>query len=107
MTYGGQGTKKRGVHPSHHAVIYTDQPKFLGGEDPARAMKQPVKVIPDRPQHKLDSASRLNYAKVYTVEHNVKVWFIGRLAKESGVHVAAGYNDENTRISCPSDLPGG
>ncbi|KAM3068126.1 hypothetical protein ACMFMG_011175 [Clarireedia jacksonii] len=107
MTYGQQGTKKHGVHPSHHAIIYTDQPRLLQGEDPVRAMKQPVKVIPNGPQHKLDSASRLNYAKVYTVEHNVKVWFIGHLAKESGVHVAAGYNEENPHISCPSDLPAG
>lgn len=32
-----------------------------------------IKVSPDNPRHKLDDASRLNYAKTYTVEYNVKV----------------------------------
>lgn len=31
------------------------------------------------PREKLDEASRINYAKVYTVEYNVKVLFIGKV----------------------------
>jgi hypothetical protein len=33
--------------------------------------------------HKLHDASRLNYADPYKVEHNVKVWFIGKVTKRS------------------------
>jgi Family of unknown function (DUF6590) len=29
------------------------------------------------PREKLDPASRINYAKMYTIEYNVKVFFIG------------------------------
>jgi hypothetical protein len=34
---------------------------------------------PNHPRNKLDKMSRMNYAKVYTVEHNVKVAFIGNV----------------------------
>lgn len=34
-------------------------------------------------QDKLLPASRVNYSKVYTVEHNVKVCFIGKIHEES------------------------
>jgi hypothetical protein len=40
---------------------------------------KPVKVIPFNARHKLDLASRLNYGKLYTVDYNAKVWFIGML----------------------------
>lgn len=45
--------------------------------------KEPIRVIPKTPRDKLDPESRLNYAKIYTVEHNVKVWFIGHIAEKS------------------------
>lgn len=41
----------------------------------------------------LDDASRLNYAKVYTIEHNIPVDFIGRLATPvSEQQVVTDYN---------------
>lgn len=43
----------------------------------------PICVEPTEPRHRLDVTSRLNYAKVYTVEHNVKVCFIGKIHKDS------------------------
>ncbi|ESZ94921.1 hypothetical protein SBOR_4713 [Sclerotinia borealis F-4128] len=96
MTYGLQGTNKKGVHAKHHAIIYTDQPTMIQGEKEKGLRKQPIKVIPDASRERLQAASRLNYAKVYTVEHNVKVWFIGKLTKESESHVVTDYN-----IVCP------
>lgn len=38
-----------------------------------------------------DVMSRINYAKVYTVEHNVKVCFIGRIHTESKKEFKAAY----------------
>lgn len=47
------------------------------------------------PANKLDPASRLNYAKVYTVEHNVKVYFIGQVDKRYEQKVVDDYKAVN------------
>jgi hypothetical protein len=97
LTYGGQGTLKHGVHPEDHALIYTQQknhkgpPSLLKHEYPLT--KKPIRVEPISPSHKLDPASRLNYAKLYTVEHNVKVFFVGWVAKEHEHRIADDYNN--------------
>ncbi len=79
-TYGGRGVTKRGVIAKDHTIIYTgDQaPDRLEGEE--AMYKEPIRVIPD-PGALLDSRSRLNFGKVYTVEHNVKVKNIGVVDK--------------------------
>lgn len=81
MSYRGQGTGKSGVKAEHHAIIHTTEyPVSVPGEK--EMTLSPLRVKPDHPvDGLLDQASRLNYAKFYTVEHNVKVWFIARLAK--------------------------
>jgi hypothetical protein len=90
MTYGGQGCLKRGVHAEDHAIIYTSTyPEEFAGEG---MRKKPIKVKPYSPQHKLEPASRLNYAKVYTVEYNVKVWFIGEIRKQTFLFLGQGFN---------------
>jgi hypothetical protein len=43
---------------------------------------RPVEVHIDAVGEKLPQASRVNYAKLMTVEHNVKVFFIGRVKDE-------------------------
>jgi hypothetical protein len=92
LTYGKQGTKKIGVKPEDHAIIYTGghPPHELEGEK--KLHKRAVQVIPKTP-HKLDLASRVNYAKLYTIEHNVKVCFIGKIAPGS----EATFNTDFTR----------
>jgi hypothetical protein len=42
-----------------------------------------IKVNPDVKGAELDTSSRLNYAKVYNIEHNVKVKNFGSLNPES------------------------
>lgn len=66
-----------------HAIIYTGKgpPRELDGEDSLG--KDPIEVVPKTPRDKLGSDSRVNYAKIYTVEHNVKVFFVGRIAPQS------------------------
>ena len=74
MTYSGQGVNKNGVHANHHAIIYSGKkPIAFRGEKEKGLTMRSIKVTPDNPRHKLDDASRLNYAKNYTVEYNVKV----------------------------------
>lgn len=65
---------KKGVHASHHTIVYSgSNPVYLPGEVESGLMRTPLKVDPASPRHRLDDASRLNYAKTYTVEYNVKV----------------------------------
>jgi hypothetical protein len=44
--------------------------------------KKPIRVNPVTAQ-RLDPLSRINFAKVYTVEHNVRVMPVGQVAEES------------------------
>ena len=83
LTYQYQATKKRGVKHADHAIIYTGTrpPERLHGEESLG--KGPIQVEPRTPRDKLEPESRINYAKIYTVEHNVKVLFVGRIAGNS------------------------
>ncbi|KFZ25454.1 hypothetical protein V502_00058 [Pseudogymnoascus sp. VKM F-4520 (FW-2644)] len=98
LTYQRQGTKKHGVKSWHHAIIYTTiasegptpPPTELDGEDVLPNL--PILVEAKSPRHELDPTSRLNYAKVYTVEHNIKVCFIGKIHKDSIAEFIAAYD---------------
>lgn len=45
--------------------------------------KEALAVKISAPDLKLDRMSRINFGKIYTVEHNVKVLPIGKIAKDS------------------------
>lgn len=109
MTYGGQGVKKRGVKAKHHTIIHTGKPVALKGEKEKGLTKKPIRVEPAGPRHKLDDASRLNYAKTYTVEYNVKVWFIGKIHTKSEWQLVTDYNRTHPPLKArgppPEDEP--
>lgn len=46
-------------------------------------MRDPVKVVALNPQDKMDPMSRINFAKPYTIEHNLKVYDFGWVAPEA------------------------
>jgi hypothetical protein len=48
-----------------------------------KLLKKAVRVTGTSPKDKLDKASRVNYSKIYTIEHNLKVCFIGEIHKDS------------------------
>jgi hypothetical protein len=83
LTYGGQGTAKKGVKADDHAIIYTGSkaPKELSGEK--KLNKKAVRVHNPSEKDKLAVESRVNYSKVYTIEHNIKVCFVGEVHKDS------------------------
>jgi hypothetical protein len=94
LTYGHEGLTRHGVNPEDHAVVYSSKqqgPRILAGEE-RLITKRPVRIDLDNPAHKLDPTSRLNYAKIYTVEHNVKVLFIGRVANKYKQEVTTTFN---------------
>ncbi|KAL6235339.1 hypothetical protein BDW75DRAFT_143889 [Aspergillus navahoensis] len=82
-TYNGRGVAKRGVDPDKHAIVYMrgTRPALDAGEP--RMIKEPLEVSPETPDEHLDSMSRLNFSKIYTVEHNVKVLPIGKISSGS------------------------
>ncbi|KAK0319784.1 hypothetical protein LTR82_009119 [Friedmanniomyces endolithicus] len=83
LTYGGMGVAKPGVVTSEHAIIYSGhqslatRPEELPrrGELPMQA--QPIRLVLDERPKRLDPMSRINCARVHTIEHNVKVKPLG------------------------------
>jgi hypothetical protein len=70
------------VNPEEHALVYagkddSTEPKLLDGEEIDK------KAIRMEPEHgvKLHPASRINFGKLYTVEHSAKVVPLGKIAK--------------------------
>jgi len=68
-----------------------------------------IRATMDNPRHKLDDASRLNYAKHYTIEYNVKVWFIGRISSDSKCDWRTDYDSIQPpleyRVAPPLEIP--
>jgi hypothetical protein len=79
LTYEHQGCKKRGVKPLKHGIAYQygGKARPLNGEP--RLGYEPIRIELDWPTEKIAKESRVNYSKLLTIEHNVKVFFIGRV----------------------------
>ncbi|KAK0720386.1 hypothetical protein B0H67DRAFT_485873, partial [Lasiosphaeris hirsuta] len=79
LTYERRGCTKRGVKPQKHGVVYPEggRPHYLRNE-PTMGFA-PVRLHLEDSTEKLAKESRVNYAKLVTVEHNVKVFFIGTI----------------------------
>ncbi|TGO15811.1 hypothetical protein BTUL_0035g00140 [Botrytis tulipae] len=112
MSYEGRATSKLGVNADEHAIIYTTpQPRLVQNEDGTKMKYHPIKMIPDSSRHQLDAASRINYHKIYTVEYNVKVWFIGRIDPDSQRAVKESFDQahppliQSTQIFGPNSYP--
>lgn len=89
-TYGGEGVSRKGVRKCEHAIIYTgkDVPLPIRREAPSRKeskglLPQAIRVDADDPAIKLDPMSRIDFGKVYTIEHNVKVRSLGKVNRVS------------------------
>jgi hypothetical protein len=80
-TYNRQGTTKNRVQSQHYAVVYAQgsEPLLAPGE---MMTKRPISIVVENNLEKLDPMSRLNFGRVYTVEHNLKVSKVGRIAPE-------------------------
>ncbi|KAL2807837.1 hypothetical protein BJX63DRAFT_411145 [Aspergillus granulosus] len=82
-TYGGRGLAKPGLDPSKHAIIYmTGTHPKMGSMEPLMS-KGPLEVDPDRFDDPLDRMSRVNFGRIYTVEHDVKVLGVGKISPQS------------------------
>lgn len=43
----------------------------------------PIRVDPDKRDHKLDSMSRIDYGRFFTIQHNIKVKSLGKVNRDS------------------------
>jgi hypothetical protein len=71
-----QGKRMTEAQSQHIAAIYSDKEVTYEGEN---LTKKAVRVEMAYPREKLHEASRINYGKVYTIEYNTKLFFIGRV----------------------------
>jgi hypothetical protein len=83
-------------------VIYTgDPPTLVEGESESIYNRRPIQVALDPKGEPLHPASRLNVAKIHTIEHNVHVAKIGkitprdieRVRQYSGLSTSQGLDD--------------
>ena len=76
---------KSGVNKSEHAIIYTGKtaPSAQPSERPkpgvAGLLKTSIRVDPDDIGEKLDPMSRIDFGRVFNIEHNVKVRSLGKV----------------------------
>jgi hypothetical protein len=83
QTYQKRGTTKSRINVENHAIVYAagSEPKLLPEEELPGMGSFPI-VMEDK-SVTVDQSSRLNFGKVYTVEHNIKVRNVGKINKES------------------------
>jgi hypothetical protein len=79
LTYQHKGCNKRGVRPVKHGIAYQNgqRPEMLPGEP--QLGFNPIKVDLYERRETLVKESRVNYAKLTTIEHTFPVLFIGRV----------------------------
>ncbi|KAK4454881.1 hypothetical protein QBC34DRAFT_103441 [Podospora aff. communis PSN243] len=81
-TYDGRGCTKKGVKARKHGVVYMagEKPKMLRGE-PQLGFR-PVRMLSDCPTETLRPESRIHYSRFTTIEHDIRVSFVGRIMAE-------------------------
>lgn len=89
QTYNYKGAIKSSVRTKDHTIVYTEYqgsvaPQPVDGEKkwmtktPIRMC--PINTYPD--QENLHPTSRINFGKIYTVEHNVRVLGLGKIHQD-------------------------
>jgi len=81
-SYGNKATTARNVRPREHLVIYSgdNPPELVEGESEAVLARPPIQITLDPSADPLRPTSRLAISKLHTVEHNVPVAIIGKIA---------------------------
>lgn len=82
-TYGGRGMSKYGTDASKHSIVYTEGNRPTRDPNEPMMSKDPLEIRLSSYDQKLDAMSRLNFGKLFTVEHNVKVLPVGKITERS------------------------
>lgn len=86
------------LDPDAHAIIYAQGAQPFQGPNEPRMMKEPIEVAMDNPDETVPRMSRLNFRKIHTVEHNVKISPIGRVSQRSMARFVQYTRDEMRNI---------
>ncbi|KAF2215317.1 hypothetical protein CERZMDRAFT_35496, partial [Cercospora zeae-maydis SCOH1-5] len=100
ISHQNHGVVNRNMDNGDHGMVHMGPavPAPLPGE---RAMlPAAVRVIPDDPTEKLKPTSRINYGKIYTIEHNVKAKGVG-MVHENSLQALLSQQSEVQRRSYP------
>jgi hypothetical protein len=82
-TYSGQGSTKPGMVTQDHAAVIEVGGTFIPHPKGEPLDKDPIEIKVENPDVTIDPMSRMNMAKPYTVEHNVRILNIGRVVGAS------------------------
>lgn len=106
-TYGERGVLKPGCNASEHAIVYLkgSQPQYIPGEYEKGMKKSPIAIEPTDPSEQMLPTSRLRLGKTYSIECNVKVRDIGKVAFEHRTMLLRYHQDEKDLGFEPNDLP--
>lgn len=111
-TYNRMGVSKVGVVKAEHAIVHTgrDPPQPLAGEAPIRGeqpmISKSIRVDPDAMGTKLDLQSRIDFGKVYTIQHSLKVKSFGMVNRGSMEDLVADFvavNFSRLKITSPQE----
>ncbi|KAI1205951.1 uncharacterized protein F4807DRAFT_464183 [Annulohypoxylon truncatum] len=93
LTYDRRGCLKKGVRPNKHGIIYMagHKPRPLKNEPELGFAPVALQVYAEG--ETLAKESRVNYSKLVTIEHNVKVFFIGSIAQDDFDNVRYAVNE--------------
>lgn len=84
-TYGGQGCRKNGVKASKHGLILAQSARSKTKPKAPKNIEAlgfpSVRMIVTTEGETLSPASRINYSKLVTIEHNCKILMIGQIDK--------------------------
>lgn len=82
-TYQNRGVSKKNADASKHAIVYMEGSQPAASPSEPATLSQALEVRPISDEHKLSPMSRLNFGKLFTVEHNVKVAHVGKITDRS------------------------
>lgn len=86
------------MEAGNYAVLYSgERPVTFEGER-EKDMAKSIRMIPSKTCHNLDDRSRLHYAEPFTIEYNVKVWFIGEVCPDSERQLVTDYKRVNPSL---------
>lgn len=103
-TYNGQGLEKSGIRSDEHALIYSTKDPTPELPVLSKKANDPIAVRLNSAKDKLERGSCVNYAKIYNVEHNVKVYFLGSLTDSARKRVLLAVNDAWQRNTSSSQI---
>jgi hypothetical protein len=80
-THHRKGASKEGVNPDNYAAVYPLGGTVQLGPD-ENLTKKPFPIKVEGSGESISPKSRLNFGRIYTLEHNIRVKKVGRIPDE-------------------------